>query len=402
MKEYRLHKGWKIFIFIFAPLLIALFIWLPFMLQEETERMNQPPQNIWILSIFCIVMALLMALGLWDAIKGRFVITERSVFSEHPFVRKELFFNEIKGYRVDARFIYILPNSKEKKKIKVSKYYSSHQEVIHWLNRRYSDTDIVATQEEHNEILHNDEYGLSQADRSANLAKAKKMATILNVTGAVLGGWIFFWPEPYKLAVAFNIVFPVVVALMIRKFNGLLRMEVKDKSAYAQLNFALLGPSFGLALAALYDFNILNYDKIWMPAIVLTVVLAALVFWGRALKINKENAGLFLTLMMLLFYFGYGYGAVAAINCGFDSAAPETKQSTIVKKRSSSGKSYTYYIYVQAGSDTETPLELQVPRHFYTSLQIGDDVLLDYRKGLLDAPWVNVRTLNGVSAIASH
>ncbi|QEC44296.1 hypothetical protein [Pseudobacter ginsenosidimutans] len=403
MKEYKLSKGWVITTFFIATLFIVLFAWLCIYLQQQAMIEKQMPVLTWIIPLGCLFLVLLMIYAMWDAIKGRFVITGNSVFTEYPFSRRELLFSEIKGYRVDDQYIHILPTTREKKKLRISKYYGRSQEIIAWLNTRYDDVDARESYNEYREMMDNEEYGRTEIDRAEKLEKAKKTASFLNFTGAIAGGWIFFWPQPYKLAATVAILFPLMAALIMRKYSGLLRLDVKDKAAYGKLNFAFLGPAFGLALAALYEFNILNYDKIWLPAIVLTIILGGLVFSGRNLMPTKKNGGAFVFFLMMLFYFGYGFGAITVINCGFDDSAPETKKVTVTDSRSSKGKSYSYYISVRNGNATDGPLELKVPREIYSTVQKGDEVLLDFRKGLLEAPWVNVRTSDGsVSAVHSH
>ena len=71
MKEYKIGKRWAIFIYIFAPLFIALFGWLlimPFVLDDTPIKM------LYFLAPLSLAMIGLMIVGLLDTIKGKVII----------------------------------------------------------------------------------------------------------------------------------------------------------------------------------------------------------------------------------------------------------------------------------------------------------------------------------------
>lgn len=73
MKEYKIAKGWAIFIYLVAPVLIGLFGWLlilPFLNGDFS------PNASWILIPVSIAMIALMFFGVIDAYKGRLIIQE--------------------------------------------------------------------------------------------------------------------------------------------------------------------------------------------------------------------------------------------------------------------------------------------------------------------------------------
>lgn len=402
MKEYKLSKAWVTVTWIVAPLLILTAAWTAISFEEEARKLIKKPEFYWIFPAACGLLVLLMIYALWDAVKSRFVITDHSVFIEHPFGRRELSLNDIKGYREDEYYIYIIPHDKEQKRIRVSKYYANKAEITNWLWQRYgADIDELAVIKEEREILGNEDFGYNEEDRSARLKQAKKIADILNFGGALAGGWAFLWPYPFEISVLVAIAFPIVSALIMKRFNGLAKLEVNEKTLYAKLNWAYLGPAFGLCLLALLHYNILAYRNIWLPAILFTALLVYLVLSGRNMLKFQRKGDKFVVILMLIFLFGYGYGTAVLINCGFDHSKEETKRTAILKKRISKGKSRTYYIEVLIHSDV--PESLNVPREFYRQVETGEEVLLDFRKGLLGTPWVNVRTSDGLhSAAESH
>src|SRR5687768_3004916 len=119
MKEYKIAKGWAIFIYLFAPLLIGLFGWLlilPFQSGEFSSNAT------WIFIPVSIAMIALMIFGVIDTYKGRLIIKEDRIISVSSLSTRELKFEEIKGYTVNEQYIFVEPKDKLKKKIKISKY----------------------------------------------------------------------------------------------------------------------------------------------------------------------------------------------------------------------------------------------------------------------------------------
>ncbi|MBO9631731.1 MAG: hypothetical protein J7578_01340 [Chitinophagaceae bacterium] len=395
MKEFKLSKTWVNTTWVVAPVIIIAVIYTIFGLEGKMKELIGKPAFYWIVPAAGGVLIVLMIYAMYDAVKSRFVITSYSVFIEYPFARRELSIREINGYKEDEYYFYIIPFNKTQKRIRVSKFYEKNAEISAWLYEQFGqDFDSRAAIAEQDEILANEDFGVTEKDRSNNLRKVKIIAGALNVGGVLAGGWAFFWPHPFELSIPVAIAFPLVSAMLMRNYNGLAKLEVDEKTQYAKLNWAYLGPAFGLALLALSEYNILGYKKIWIPSLLFTGVLVLLVLSGRnMMKVKKTRDG-FALAMMILFFFGYGYGAAVLINCGFDHSIQETKKTTIVKKRVSRGRSKSYYIEVRL--NTELPEGLKVSRKFYSQVGTGDEILLDYRKGLLGTPWVDLRTADGL------
>lgn len=402
MKEYKLSKAWVNTTWIVAPLIIAAAIYTVFCLEGKLRELIGEPAFYWIIPATCVILIFLMIYAMYDAVKSRLVITDHSVFIEYPFSKRELSIREIKGYKEDEYYFYIIPFNKAQKRIRVSKYYSGKAEISTWLYNQFGqDFDSQAAIDEQNEILANEDFGISEEDRSDNLRKVKILAGTLNVGGVLAGGWAFFWPHPFELSIPFAIAFPLVSAMVMRRFNGLAKLEVNERTQYAKLNWAYLGPAFGLVLLALSEYNILTYKNIWIPSFLFMGVLIFLVLSGKNMMKLTKKSDVFVLSLKIVFFFGYGYGTAVLINCGFDHSIRETKRTTIEKKRISKGRSKTYYVEVRM--NTGLSEGLKVSREFYTQVESGDGILLDYRKGLLQTPWVNLRTPGGMSSAAiSH
>ena len=157
MREFKLSKGWAIFVYITVPLLIALFLWLllmPFLTGSEID-MN----SFRILAPLSIGMIAFLVIGLVDAIKGKFVIDQDKIYTVSAFSTKQMSLHEIQGYRITDNYIFI--ESKTGQKIKVSSYFGNITEILTWLTEHFSDLDLVQTIQEKEEILNNEAFGWS-------------------------------------------------------------------------------------------------------------------------------------------------------------------------------------------------------------------------------------------------
>ncbi len=388
MREYKISKGWAIFIYITAPLLIALFSWLlimPFVIGSENDI-----KTFWILGPISLGIIALMVVGLLDTIKGKFVIDHDKIFTISTFSNRQLMYNEIKGYRITDKYIFIESNNEQKKKIKVSTYFGKVNEITEWLSENYSDLDILQANQEKEEILNNEEFGWTTEQREEKLLKAHKTAKILNWTGGLIGAWTLFFANPYEYAIIASIVFPIICVVVLKYFNGLIRIDERKDTAYPTIFWAIFAASMGLCLRALLDYNIFDYSKIWTPSSIIALTyIAVLTIGNKEFKFKKAKD--YLTIMgFSIFMFGYGYGAIITLNCFYDKLEPEKFNATILSKRISSGKSTTYYFELTPWGQQKEIDEVSVPKDLYNKLDQNDKVNIYFMKGQFEIPWFEV------------
>lgn len=388
MREYKISKGWAIFIYIFAPLLIALFVWLlimPFVTGSKNDM-----ETFWILGPISIAMIVLMVIGLIDTVKSRFVIDTDKIFTISTFSNRQLMFDEIKGYRITDKYLFIESNDENKKKIKVSTYFGKINEIEEWLSENYSDLDIVQANQEKEEILDNEAFGWTSEEREEKLIKAHKTAKIINWTGGLIGAWTLFLANPYEYAIIASIVFPILCVLVLKYFNGLIRIDERKDTAYPTIFWAIFASSMGLCLRGLLDYNIFDYSKIWVPSILVALAyIAVLAIGNKEFSFNKAK-DYWTIIVFSILIFGYGYGAVTTLNCMYDESEPETFDATILSKRISSGKSTTYYLELTPWGKQKEIDEVSVSKDLYNKLEKNSRVTIYFMKGRFDIPWFEV------------
>jgi len=384
MKEYKIGKGWAIFIYIFTPLLIALFAWIlimPFVLDDT------PIEMLYFLAPLSIGMIAYMVVGLLDTIKGKVIISSDTVSIRSTFINRDLEFDKIKGFKVEQNYIYILPNTTTKKRIKISTYIGNSGELTTWLRSKFPDLHQVNKEKENAEILDNFEYGRNTKERSFQLHQAKKIAKVLNWAGGLIFAWTLFKPEPYLYAILASISLPIIATFIVIYYKGLIRINEEKGSASPTVIVAVLITSCGLLLRALLDYNIFDYSNIWIPSIIIGITMISLVVFGTREFKFKNIRDYFSVLFLTICFVCFGYGSIVTLNCIYDESVPQTYYSKVLDKHISSGKIKTYHITLATwGSQTEND-DVSVTEELYDNLEIDDNVNIYLKKGRFEIPW---------------
>ena len=384
MNEYRIAKGWAIFIWIMGPVLIALFGFLaimPFLADEIKITI------VLILTPISIGMVALMVFGLIDVFKGRFIIKEDRLVSIGVFKTKELRIEEIKGFTVNEQYIFVEPNTKDKKRIKISQYIGGYHEILNWLTRKYENLDIKNAQAEEQQILNDENVGWSREIREEKLSNAKKISKIINWLGGISVAWTLFYPTPYDYAVLSALIIPIIALIAVKLSGGLIRIDQKNGSAYPSTIYALILPSMGLMARAFFDYDIFDYSNVWLKATLVTVAFIFILLVNQK-EITFRKKQDFLTISsLIIFLFAYGFGAVIYLNCNLDKSEPEHYTATILDKRISTGKHTSYYLKLTAWGQQKEIDEVSVNKGLYKRVEIDNEINIYFRNGKLEIPW---------------
>lgn len=390
MKEYKIAKGWVIFIFIFGPGLIIVFSmvllspWLPFMEDDIA------PGSYWIFALMSVAMILLMLAGIRDTIRSRLVIGNDKITLTQAFSHKELLFGEIAGFKTGDKYILILSKNPEKKKMKITNYFGGYEEIKRWLSANFVDLDQMQGIQDFAEIVSSDEFGRTTEEREGNLIVARRITKILNGIGGLMAVWLFFFPAPYNYVMLASVIFPIVCLVILRYYNGLIKLEKNLKSPYPSILWALLVSCSVLCIRSLIDFNIYDSGKIWLPAAIIAVSCTLIAGLGnREFDLNRpKNFGLIIVFLGLMF--GYGYGSVVSLNCIMDNSEPEIYGATVLDKHTSSGKYTSYYLELASWGPRRMDQDVSVSKKLYQEIDPGDPITIIYMQGKFNIPWFEV------------
>jgi hypothetical protein len=388
-QEFRTAKGWRIFIYIFSPLLIGLFLYVGFI------ALNSEAFDLTVSLILIPVSlggTLMFTYGLIETIKGRLIIKDDSISRLNIFGTRTLALQEIKGYRTDGNYIHIISNSKNKKSIKITAYIERSDQVLDWLNNNFLELDSYEAIQEEKQILADSQFGINQQTREYRLNEARRIVKYINIAGVVACVWLWFYPKPYLLCLSVGMIIPAIAFGSLFIYRGLIRFDEQKNSAQPSIIYGFIGCSGALLIRAVMDYEILEYTFLLVTISLLSVSLTGLfIFITKEIKFTKI-VDYFSVLSVTVMILTYSFGTFVISNCLFDKSDPEIFNTTVVGKETSSGKSTTYYLTVEPwGPRTETE-KVSVTKDEYEKTDKGDKVDIHLRPGLLKIPWFYVVT----------
>ena len=385
MKEFKLAKGWAIFVFIVTPVAMVFFTW--FAISPFLEHKDLSKGLGWVSIPLGLGMVALMGYALREAIVGKFVIDDEKLYMVSAIGTRTLLFDEIKNYRMDDNYIYIFPKSKQKKTIKVSTYLKGTHEILAFLGERYDDTDLLERITDEEEIMQDTNFGATEEEREINLERTTNFTKIINWIGGAIALWTLFFTDPYQISILACIATPLIAIVLIHFSKGMIRLDEFNNSMHPNLTFAILAPSIVMVLRALFDYNVITYSNIWKPCIILTLVLLGLLFTGKN-KFNFKKVNDYFTMFAFsLFTFGYAYGAIVCLNGMYDSSTPVDYEVRIIDKRVDTGKHTSYHFELAPWGSYSEKNEITVSRELYEKKAIQNTVQVHTKKGWFNIPW---------------
>lgn len=409
MKEYRIKKGVRLSVYVFASLAIVLYGGLTIALiippfNTITEEMHQAMPGLWLTGLF-LAMVILMIVSIISTKKRKIILADKSIISIGLWGKRELKFADIKGFRLDRNPKYpqiknliIEPIESKMKSINVGFFLKDMDDLKSSLDSKLKDLDAdksIALEQkykrEEQEILQNNDFGFTIEEREEKLKKAHLFVKVLNGITAIVVVWLFFYPRPYKYAVIACVSLPLIGFLSVKFWKGLIQIDVEKGSVYPTVAFPILFPGLILGLRVMLDFSIEKYSNIWIPAIVISCIYAALVIVSSKKMSFKNAKAYFSILSYVAFGFLYGYSTVVATNCVFDNSEPKVFASEVLGKTiNESRKSKTYYLNLSPWGEKTEAEKISVDSDLYNNIHTGDKVSVYQFKGRLDIPWVVV------------
>ncbi len=362
----------------------SYLLFLPFFIEDPNDKIWQ---IYWLLAPISVVMIALCICGVIDAAKARFVLETDRVWYKGVFADRELLLHQVAGYRTDDKYIYLIPNEKGLKRIKISRYFGGTAEILDWLSQRYPDLDEQKAEQERQHILSDNNLGFTVEQREEKLVAARKQAKALNWAAGVVAVWVFFFPRPYEPAILATMAIPLIGLLSSRFSNGLIRLQEIKGGAYPSVFSAIFFPSLGLCIRALIDFDILEYGNAW-KGMFLVASLFMMITLIRSKEFLLQSAKEYgIVLFFAVLALAYGFGAAVTLNCVYDESPALVYGAQVLEKRVSGGKTTTYYLRLTPWGPRRNADDVSVGKAFYDRIQVKDDVQVYLRKGRFSIPW---------------
>lgn len=213
--------------------------------------------------------------------------------------------------------------------------------------------------------------------------RLRQAATWLCCGAYGLGVAILLVPDPYHVLTWTAVTMPWFAVAAVAKFGPFYRFGGPRKSPLPDLSPALFISGLFLALKVLRSMSAVD----WHSALALTL-LGAFGIVGAASYADpwlRKHFGA--AALLVLGCCGYGYGAGLEVNALLDRSVPKTYSVAVLFKRTSHGRSTSYYLGVPAWGPRQLGGEVMVSERRYRNTRVGDTVCMLLRPGAFSVGW---------------
>lgn len=383
-QEFKTAKGWTIFICIFAPFVVTAMVYMLTLIFQNKESQ-------WWLYVFFVPFLLYLigfaVFSFFETLNGKLIVDEKRIIKRGVFNTTELKVEEVKGFRMVERFIFIYPIQKELPTIKISKYYGNQKALYAWLYAHLNDLAIVQHNKDYVEILTNEEFGSSIVKRNKKLKQAKIVVGGLTLLAGIIAALLFFYPYPYEQVTQAALILPFVLFTILHYYKGLVKVNQEQGTKYPSILLALTMPAMMLMYRALSDFTILEYNNFWLPIIAFTLASLFIMFSATKELNFKKKDDWFIIGFFAFVLSAYAYGGVINVNCLYDSSSPQTYSTQVIDKTIKVDETDTYYLFLSSWGPIEKFEDYEVLEGLYKNVSIGDTVYINLKEGKLNIPW---------------
>ncbi|AMR31967.1 hypothetical protein A0256_11305 [Mucilaginibacter sp. PAMC 26640] len=324
--------------------------------------------------------------------KRKVVLSNISIRVSGMFVTREVSNDDIKGFRVEDKAIFIYSNVEGVRRIMINDYRSigDSDGLIRELSNRFSDLNAVETQKLLNNILSDNEIGYSQEERMTKLQKASKVTVIYNLLGLSFLIALFFINTLFgSLYFTFiSLIYPVLGVILLFRHHGLIKFITKKTSPHPNVIYGMLFPVCMLFVKGIVSYNLVEVNRAYLPIALIALLFFGLIYWKGFDKTDGAAKGQIIG--MLTFALFYALGFTLTVNCDLDQSRPQPFSAKVKDLNIEHGKKITYHIKLTPWGPISNSRDLQISKSQFDLASIGFDVKVCLKKGLLNIPWYYV------------
>ncbi len=384
--EYRIALGWRIFLYVLAPIFIIGFgiaTFLPFNDLPSNSIMNV----LW--RFLFAGLAIFMFYGLLETIYSKIVIDETSITEEGFRNKKRIDFNEIKGYKINEKFIELISDEPTPRKVQISTIHQSYYNLEAWIMGQWPDLDKMEAKQLETWLF--DQWKISPELREKRMTQIKWMTWVINGIGVLSLIWAVFNPIPYTVSILTVASIVPICILTVYFFRGLVSLDEKKENPMPSVVYAFLFASLAFAYRMFVDYNLIfDNSEAWVMTCAGTFAIIYFLF-KKTYEIRFRNAREIVTSISLsAFIFFYVLSLYVFLNCRFDSAQPTIYKSSVSEKKTTTGKSPSYSLILNPWGPVKEKDEITVSKDEYEAFEMNENVTIYLYPGRLATKWYYV------------
>lgn len=230
--------------------------------------------------------------------------------------------------------------------------------------------------------------------QKANITKVYTLHQLdwLEYVALGLSLWFVFYPKPYEILLIALLLLPFVGmflnGLQKPSIASLVEVDYSAKEKYDVADFIDV-PAWAIVLRVLMDYETDSFIAIITAGTIALVgiCLFLLATHQQISDSNKDKTWIYGSIVFS--FFVYSYSAVVAVNCTFDTSAPKVYETEVIDKHISRSRKggRSYYVKVKPWGHHYDAENIRVSSSEYDLYHIHNQVVVDYKEGLLGIPW---------------
>jgi hypothetical protein len=345
----------------------------------------------WARQVFLVMSVFLAAGSLYMIVytlTSRFVLTAETVELSAFLYKRSMRLEDIAGRRVRLNhgtiIVYLFPKQADGSVMKFSPFFRLDENYFRWFNQlpNLDEADRIAAL---TDIAQEREFGVEEADRLEAWRRARRIARVLNVAGIAAGLWGIFYPHPYEWSLAALAVMPVAALLLVIFSKGMYTLDESMQAGdriYPSLFLFWTPPAAALALRAVFDINVLDWQLAALYSVMGGMLLALIAQGAPRRKIKYTWAGLAFIFSLWCF------GVTLFYNQMFDQQRLATYEPRLIQKFKAD---FQYRFKLEPwGSLTEPASYMVWDTSWYANAEPGDRICVFPHAGTLRIRWVEV------------
>lgn len=292
--------------------------------------------------------------------------------------RRELLWQEVRGYRLEAGRLVLLPAGSAKRKFKIATRRVNYDSLARWIMARYPD---LTEQSKEEEVLPTDVY------LQHELRMARNTAWLLNGTAFVLMLLSIFMGRylPW-LPLLLMLLLPVTVAALEYHKGLLIILDERKRTTLPSVALTIAFCAIGLFVFGVPVFSLEQWVLLKVALIITGVFTLVVVFAIRHWKTIFLRK-LWAVIGFLVFFIPASYSSLVYLNTFFDHSPPQVFETTVYDKRISKRRMTSYFLMVRPWGPVKSAVSIAVKKKKYEATAVGEVVKMELHQGALGVPW---------------
>ncbi len=336
-------------------------------------------------------IALMGAYTVLEMLRTRVVLHAETIELQGAFSKRSLWRPDIAGRRLmpmqyGSPVIRLQPRSESLSRAMVMpQYLETDADFEAWI-APIPDIDAKEAQASLDVLLADPAIPGSKDEKLIGLVRARRIAQRLTWVALGVAGWLWFYPQPYDLAVACGVAVPWLAVIVAARGGPLYKLNGKPNDACANLLVPVIVPGFALMIRAMFDTSLFDWQNMLLVSIAATAICTLVMWWAVGeLRASAGSTGVIALLMM-----PYAYGAMTLGNMELDASEPVPYAAKVLGSRISSGKSTNYYLNLGPWGPRAESEEVDVGREYYERGSHRETVCVYLFRGAFGIRWFQV------------